>query len=139
MLVAVAICWRWLFVGGGGCLLARWLFFCRSGCLLAPVLRIQIHSIHVFLALLDPDPDPLIRVMVRLWIRILIRILLSLSKNIKKNLDFYLPLFVTFFLLFIFQKMMLIYLRKVIWYAEKISFFCVNDKNSRIRIRVRIH
>ncbi len=27
-----------------------------------PVLRIRIHRIHVFFDLLDPDPDPLVRV-----------------------------------------------------------------------------
>ncbi len=26
-----------------------------------PVLRIRIHRIHMFLGLLDPDPDPLVR------------------------------------------------------------------------------
>jgi hypothetical protein len=26
-----------------------------------PVLRIRIHQIHLFLGLLDPDPDPLVR------------------------------------------------------------------------------
>jgi hypothetical protein len=38
--------------------------------------RIRIHRIHMFLGLLDPDPDPL-----EVWIRIL----LSLSKYSKKN------------------------------------------------------
>jgi hypothetical protein len=28
-----------------------------------PVLRIRIHRIHMFLGLLDPDPDPLVRAM----------------------------------------------------------------------------
>jgi hypothetical protein len=59
----------------------------RSGAIrsqvLPPVLR--IHRIHVFLGLLDPDPDP--------WLRI--RILLSIRKISKKNHDFY--CFVTFF------------------------------------------
>jgi hypothetical protein len=44
---------------------------CRS--MFIAMLRIRIHRIHVFLGLLDPDPDPSI---------------LSLSKNSKKNLDF---------------------------------------------------
>jgi hypothetical protein len=47
--------------------------------------------IHMFLGLLDPDPDPLVRAS-EVWI--LIQILLSLSKYSKKNLDFY--CFVTF-------------------------------------------
>jgi hypothetical protein len=29
----------------------------------AAVLRIRIHRIHMFLSLLDPDPDPLVRYM----------------------------------------------------------------------------
>ncbi len=28
---------------------------------LYPVMRIRIHRIHMFLGLLDPDPDPLVR------------------------------------------------------------------------------
>jgi hypothetical protein len=55
-----------------------------------------IHRIHMFLGLLDQDPDPLVRV----WIRI--RILLSSSKNSKKKLDSY--CFVTSFGLFTFEK-----------------------------------
>ncbi len=43
---------------------------------------------------MDPDPDPLVRG---------IRILQSFSKNSKKNLDFY--FFVTSFLLYIFEKL----------------------------------
>ncbi len=34
-------------------------------------IRIRIHRIHMFLGLLDPDPDP------------------SVNKHIKKNLEFY--------------------------------------------------
>jgi hypothetical protein len=30
-------------------------------------IRIQIHRIHVFLGLLDPNPDPLVRGMVKVW------------------------------------------------------------------------
>jgi hypothetical protein len=45
------------------------------------VLPIRIHRIHMFLCLLDPDPDPSVEV----WIRIL----LSPSKKSKKNLDSY--------------------------------------------------
>jgi hypothetical protein len=32
-----------------------------GGVVLTAVLRIRIHRIHVFLGLLDPDPDPLVR------------------------------------------------------------------------------
>jgi hypothetical protein len=52
-------------------------------------IRIRVHRIHVFLGLLDPDPDPFVRGMdpnpatIRFWI------LLSLSKNSKENFDFY--------------------------------------------------
>jgi hypothetical protein len=34
---------------------------CAAPTLTRPVLRIRIHRIHTFLALLDPDPDPLVR------------------------------------------------------------------------------
>jgi hypothetical protein len=59
---------------------------------LKAVLRIRI---RMFLGLLDPDPDPLVRGMNP------IRIHLSPSKNIKKNLDSYVLLcdiFLTFYL-----------------------------------------
>jgi hypothetical protein len=45
------------------------------------MLRIRIYKIRMFLGLLDPDPDPVVRGTVR------IRILLS--KNSKKNLNSY--------------------------------------------------
>ncbi len=60
------------------------------------LIRIRIQRIHIFLGLLDPDPDPLVR-----GIRDP-RILLSLSKNRKGNLDF--SCFVTSFWLFIFEN-----------------------------------
>ncbi len=47
-------------------------------------IRIRIRRIHMFLSLLDPDPNPLVR-----------GILLSSCKNSKKNLDSY--CFVTLF------------------------------------------
>ncbi len=54
-------------------------------------IRIRIHRIHMFLGLLDTDPDPLVTGMD-----------LLLSKNSKKNLDFY--YFVTSIGLFILEK-----------------------------------
>jgi hypothetical protein len=50
------------------------------------VLRIRI---HMFLGLLEPDPDPSEEVWIRIWLRIRIWILLSPSKKSKKNLDSY--------------------------------------------------
>ncbi len=35
--------------------------FQQGNILFLPVLRIRIHRIHMFLGLLDPDPDPLVR------------------------------------------------------------------------------
>jgi hypothetical protein len=56
-----------------------------GGVVLTAVLRIRIHRIHVFLGLLDPNRDPLVRGMDpdpdQDWI------LLTLSKNSKKTLD----------------------------------------------------
>ncbi len=49
-------------------------------CLAVLRIRIRIHRIHVFLGLLDPDPDPLVRGMDPDPSII--------SKNNKKNLDF---------------------------------------------------
>jgi DNA mismatch repair ATPase MutL len=72
--------------------------FQRNGFQFQAVFR--IHRIHMFLSLMDPDPDPLVRGMDpdpdRIWIRIhrihmflglmdRIRILLSLSKSSKKK------------------------------------------------------
>jgi hypothetical protein len=34
---------------------------CLQMIVLSTVLRIRIHRIHMFLGLLDPDPDPLVR------------------------------------------------------------------------------
>jgi hypothetical protein len=48
-------------------------------------IQIQIYRIHMFLGLLDPDPDPLVTSMDP--DPALIRILQSLSENTKKNLD----------------------------------------------------
>ena len=92
---------------------------CRSTCgsylKFTPVLRIRIriHRIHMFLGLLDPDPDPLVRGMnpapdpdpsI-------------LSKNSKKNLDFY--CFVTSFWLFILFSDCLHNDFKVTWALKK--------------------
>ncbi len=65
------------------------------------VLRIRIHRIHVFLGLLDPEPDPSI-----------------IKQNSKKNLDFY--CFVASFWLFTFEKWCKSTFNKL--YAEKLFF-----------------
>jgi len=67
-----------------------------------PVLRIRIRWIRMFLGLLDPDTDPLVRGMDQAPDPDPF-ILLSSSKNRKKNLESY--CFVTIFLLFIFEKL----------------------------------
>jgi hypothetical protein len=48
----------------------------------SPVLRIRIHRIHMFLGLLDPDPDLLIRGMDP-------DPSIIKQKKVRKNLDFY--------------------------------------------------
>jgi hypothetical protein len=100
----------------------------------------------MFLGLLDPDPDPLVRCMdpdpdpslIR------IRIILSSCKNSKKNLDSY--IFVTLFD-FLSLKNDVNLASKSTLISRKIvlknKFFAgilkVNDENSRIRIRIRIY
>ncbi len=53
---------------------------------LAPLLRIRIRGICMFLGLADPDPDPLVK---DIRTRNQIRVLLLSSKNSKKNIDSY--------------------------------------------------
>jgi hypothetical protein len=65
------------------CIKKSW---CGSPIPTETVFRIRIHRIHMFLVLLDPDPDPLVRGMDPNSDPARIRILQSLSKNSKKNL-----------------------------------------------------
>jgi hypothetical protein len=95
-----------------------------------------IHRIHMFLGLLDPYPDPLVRSMYR--IRFPIRILLSPSKNSKKNLDSY--CFVTSFWHFIFENDVnvpsKVISKKLVKKIVFVGVLKVNDENSRIRFRI---
>ncbi len=88
----------------------------------------------------DPTPDPSEPYDFGPHRSIRIRILISSSKNRKNNLDSY--CLVISFCLFIFKKIMSMYLQKVIrrffLYLFFVGILKFNDENSRIRIQIRI-